>query len=319
MVNQLNPPYLCKRLKAFDMAHHHHHHDHAAGLQTAEQKRVLILGILLNTIYVIIEAVAGFREGSLGLLSDAGHNLSDVLSLFLSLLAVRLALIPAGKRFTYGYKKAGILIALVNAMLLLGAVGAIVAEAIRNLGNPAQINGATVSIVAGVGIVVNALTAILLMRHSRSDVNMKGAFLHMAADALVSVGVVIAGLVIHFTGWTLIDPIISLVVAVVILVSTFDLLKDSLQMALDAVPENIDREAVIAALKADDNVSEWHHLHIWALGTTDTALTVHLVLKDTLKAEETKASLRSRLKEMGIGHPTIETEGPDSHCCDQCC
>ena len=299
--------------------HHHHHHAQVAEEQTGKQKKVLVLGILLNTLYVVVEAVAGFREGSLGLLSDAGHNLSDVLSLFLSLLAVRLALIPAGKRFTYGYKKAGILIALVNSMLLLGAVGAIVAEAIRNIGHPSEINGVSVSIIAGVGIIVNALTAFLLMGHSRADVNMKGAFLHMAADALVSVGVVIAGVIIHFTGWTLIDPIISLVVAAVILVSTFGLLTESLGMAMDAVPESVDCEAVAAALEADENISGWHHLHIWALGTTDTALTVHLELKDMQKAEETTHALKARLKELGIGHPTIETESPGSNCEHKCC
>ena len=202
----------------------------------------MIWGILLNLAYVVFEAVAGFREGSLGLLSDAGHNLSDVFSLGLSLVAVRLARIPANKNFTYGYKKAGILIALANAMLLLVAVGAIVAEAIRSFKHLNEIDGATVSVVAGVGIVINALTAFLLMRHSRGDVNIKGAFLHMAADALVSVGVGVAGLVIHFTGWVLIDPILSLVIAVVILVSTFELCKDSLRLILDAVPENIDQE-----------------------------------------------------------------------------
>lgn len=299
------------------MAHaHHHSHDHAAGIDPEQVGKVLIWGILLNLAYVVFEAVAGFREGSLGLLSDAGHNLSDVFSLGLSLVAVRLARIPANKNFTYGYKKAGILIALANAMLLLVAVGAIVAEAIRSFKHLNEIDGATVSAVADVGIVINALTAFLLMRHSRGDVNIKGAFLHMAADALVSVGVVVAGLVIHFTGWVLIDPILSLVIAVVILVSTFELCKDSLRLILDAVPENIDQEAVVAAFEKEPNVESWHHLHIWALGTSESALTVHLVLKNFSLMEETKASLREALLQQGITHPTFEIEYPGANCPD---
>ncbi len=301
------------------MSHHHHHHNHAAGIPTQEVGKVLLWGIALNFGYVVFEAVAGFREGSLGLLSDAGHNLSDVLSLALSWAAIRLALIPANKRFTYGYKKAGILIALVNAMLLLVAVGGIVAEAGRSLGHPAEVNGATVSFVAGIGIIVNALTAILLMRHSRGDVNVKGAFLHMAADALVSVGVVASGLIIHFTGLGWIDPAVSLVIAAVILVSTFGLMRDSLRLAMDAVPESVDRDAVAAILSSDGNVAGWHHLHIWALGTSENALTVHLELRDMTKMEQTKETLRKALKEAGITHPTFETEPEGCGCGASCC
>ena len=296
------------------MSHHHHHHDHAAGIPAEALGKVLLWGIILNLGYVIFEAAAGFRESSLGLLSDAGHNLSDVLSLALSWIAIRLAAIPASRRFTYGYRKAGILIALVNAMLLLVAVGGIAAEAIRSLSNPAEVNGAAVSLVAGIGIVVNALTAFLLMRHSRSDVNIKGAFLHMAADALVSVGVVVSGVIIHFTGLGWIDPAVSLVIAAVILASTIALLVESLRLALDAVPESVDREKVESILSSDANVAGWHHLHIWALSTSENALTVHLVLKDISGMEGTKATLRAALKDAGITHPTFETESEGTSC-----
>ena len=298
---------------------HHHSHNHSHGVNAGQVGKVLAWGILLNFLYVVFEAIAGFHEGSLGLLSDAGHNLSDVFSLALSWIAIGLAHIPSNRNFTYGYKKAGILIALVNALLLLVAVGAIVAEAVRNLKHPSAIDGSAVSIVAGIGIIVNALTAFLLMRHSKGDVNIKGAFLHMAADALVSVGVVVAGLIIHFTGWTLIDPIMSLVVAAIILISTFELCKDSLMLLLDAVPESVDRDAVVASIEGNGNVASWHHLHIWALGTTETAMTIHLVLKDLNQMEQTKTEIRSSLKEMGITHPTIEIESSDADCHDTCC
>ena len=280
---------------------------------------IFIFSIVLNLLFVIIEAAIGLLEGSLSLLSDAGHNLSDVFSLVLVLVAFQLAKVHANSRFTYGYKKSTVLISLLNAIILLVAVGAIVIESIHKFYEPTDVNGEAISWTAGVGIVINGLTALLLMRGQKNDLNVRGAFLHMAADTLVSVGVVISGIVISMTGWTIVDPIVSLIIAFVILVSTWNLLSGSLRLSLDGLPENVSLEKVRNVLSNHEHVREVHHLHIWAISTTDNALTVHIVIDSLDAMESVKDELKHRLEQLNIGHSTLEFETAESHCHDHDC
>lgn len=280
---------------------------------------IFIFSIVLNLLFVIIEAAIGLLEGSLSLLSDAGHNLSDVFSLVLVLVAFQLAKLHANSRFTYGYKKSTVLISLLNAIILLVAVGAIVIESIHKFYEPTDVNGEAISWTAGVGIVINGLTALLLMRGQKNDLNVRGAFLHMAADTLVSVGVVISGIVISMTGWTIVDPIVSLIIAFVILVSTWNLLSGSLRLSLDGLPENVSLEKVRNVLSNHEHVREVHHLHIWAISTTDNALTAHIVIDSLDAMESVKDELKHRLEQLNIGHSTLEFETAESHCHDHDC
>ncbi len=218
---------------------HHHHEAEISNLNTAFK-----LGIVLNSIYIVVEAAFGFYYNSMGLLSDAGHNLSDVATLIIAMIAFKMAQRPATERYTYGFHKMTIQASLVNAVLLLIAVGAILVESISKLIHPQAVDGDVIAWVAGVGVIINGVTAWLFIRDKDRDLNIKGAFLHMAADALVSVGVVVSGIIIHFTGWYIIDPIIGICIAIVIGLSTKSLLRESMRMSLDAVPEGIDYEKV---------------------------------------------------------------------------
>lgn len=297
--------------------HGHHHHHHV----TTESNRTIVLwSVILNLLFVAVEGIVGWKESSLSLLSDAGHNLSDVFSLLLVLVGFSLAQVKAKPHYTYGYKKSTVLISLVNAVLLLVAVGAIVAESIRKFREPvADINGEAISWTAAVGIVINAATALLLMRGQKGDLNMRGAFLHMVADTLVSLGVVVSGVIIIFTGWAVIDPIISLVIAVVILVSTWDLLSDSMRLILEGTPEGIETEEVMEHIRGVDKVRDLHHVHIWALSTTDNALTAHVVVDRLEDMHEVKRQVKDELRELGITHSTLEFETPDTACADVTC
>ncbi len=294
--------------------HHHHHH------VPTSVNGIFILCIALNLLFVAIEAGVGFVYGSVGLLSDAGHNLSDVFSLLIALLAIRMAARKSTEKFTYGYKKSTVLASLLNAVILLVAVGAIIIESISRLNHPQEVSGAAISWTAGIGILINGFTAWLLMRDQDKDLNVKGAFLHMAMDTLVSAGVVVSGIVIYFTGILWIDPAISLVIAAIILVSTFNMLKESLFLSLDAVPEAVDMDAIGKGLKGIDGVTGWHHIHVWAMSTTENAATVHLVLKDISSMEEVKDKARAVFRSAGVEHCTIECEAPGSHCpARDCC
>lgn len=293
---------------------HEHSHQHSHAINAESLNKAFIIGIVLNLAFVVIEFAAGFWFDSLALLSDAGHNLSDVVSLVLALLAFRLAKVKANERYTYGYKKSTILVSLLNAVILLVAVGAIVIESIHKLNNPAVVPGGAIAWVAGVGVLINAFTAFLFMKDKEKDLNVKGAYLHMAADALVSVGVLVAGIVISRTGWYIIDPIIGLIVAVVILISTWNLLHDSLRLTLDGVPTSIDSQKVVKAIRALPGVDDIHHIHIWAISTTENALTAHIVLKQPEGMQEVKHLIRHRLEDFGIGHATLEFEVPGEHC-----
>ena len=256
---------------------------------------------------------------SLGLLSDAGHNLSDVFSLVLALVAFRLARQPVSAHFTYGYKKSTILISLVNAVILLVAVGAIIIESVYRLRHPQPLSGLAISWTAGVGIVVNGLTTWLLTRDRKRDLNVRGAFLHMLMDTLVSVGVVISGLVIRYTGWAWVDTAVSLAIAVVILVSTFNLLRESLYLSIDAVPSSVDLERLRTRLDAVPALRGWHHLHVWAISTTENAATLHVVVDSLEEMAGVKRELKALFHAEGIGHCTIEFETPGAPCDEADC
>lgn len=296
--------------------HHHHHHHHAA---PAAISKIFVAAIVLNLLFVVVEAVVGIRQSSLSLLSDAGHNLSDVFSLLLVLIGFGLAAMPATKRFTYGYRKSTVLISLVNAVILLVAVGVIVAEAIQKLRDPAPVNGAAISWTAAIGILINGATVYMLHRGQKADLNVRGAFLHMIADTLVSVGVVVSGIVIYYTGYTIIDPLISLVIAVVILFATWDLLRDSVRELIDGIPDGVDIDELSHHMTEIEHVAGVHHMHVWAVSTTENALTAHVVIDELDAMPAVKQALKDELREHGIAHTTLEFELPSEHCCDTCC
>jgi len=287
------------------MAEHHHHHHHG----TADHGRAFAIGVALNGLFVLLEAASGFYCGSLALVADAGHNLSDVLGLLLGWGAVTLARSRPTARRTYGLRRTTIMAALANAVLLLVAVGGISWEAIRRFAQPAPLQEGWVIAVALAGIVVNTVTALLFLRGSREDVNIRGAFLHMAADAAVSLGVVVAGVAIHFTHFLWIDPTVSLVIGVVILASTWEVLRESLDLALDAVPKGIEPQAVEEYLRALPGVQEVHDLHIWGLSTTEAALTAHLVVPEGGHDDELLRHISRELHDrFRIEHATLQIE-----------
>ena len=292
--------------------HGHHGHSHAP----ASFGLAFFVGITLNSGFVLLETAYGLIAGSMALVADAGHNLADVLGLALAWWATNLAQKAPSARRTYGFKRSSILASLVNAVVLLIGVGGIAVEALRRLAVPAPVDGDTVVWVAAVGIAINGFTALLFMSGSKGDLNIRGAFLHLAADAVVSLGVVVAGVVIGLTQWLWLDPVTSLAISAVILLGTWSLLKESLDLALDAVPTRIDPGAVRAFLHELPGVSEVHDLHIWAMSTTETALTAHLVrpgggLDDALL----DAAAETLSRRFGIAHATFQVEAGDGAAC----
>lgn len=284
---------------------HHHGHSHGPG----DYGRAFAVGVALNLGFVGLEAGYGLLSGSLALLADAGHNLSDVLGLLLAWGASVLARRRPTARYTYGLRRSSILAALANGVLLLVATGGVAWEAVRRFSSPSPVEGGVVALVAGVGILVNAGTALMFARGSKGDLNVRGAYLHMAADAAVSLGVVLAGLAILATGWGWLDPAVSLLVSAVIVWGTWGLLRDALGLALDAVPPGIEPDAVRTYLAGLPGVAEVHDLHVWGMSTTEAALTAHLVapggVDDAFFARVAK-ELHDRF---GIEHPTIQVEG----------
>lgn len=288
---------------------HHHHHAHAVDITHASNS--LIVGILLNIIFVIIEFSAGFFSNSMALLSDAGHNLSDVASLSLAFLAFKLIQLKPTEKYTYGYRKASILISLLNAVILLVAVGGIGYESIERFFTPKPVESNLIIIVAAIGIGVNFISALLFFRDRKKDLNLKGAYLHLMVDALVSVGVVVGGIVIRYTDWLWVDPAISLIVMIIILGSTWSLLRDSLSLSMDAVPSSIKIDAIREAALKFSGIRDIHHIHVWAMSTSENAMTAHLVVADTMSHEETsklKNKFKHSLEHLGIQHATLETE-----------
>ena len=302
------------------MGEHHHHHHHVHPTPDMQKlNRSFLIGIVLNVLFVVAEAGAGFYYDSLALLSDAGHNLSDVVSLVLALFALRLSLAKPSLQYTYGYKKSTVLVSLLNAAILFVAVAVILYESIDKLRNPAPLDGSAIAWVAAIGIVVNAFTAYLFFADKSKDLNVKGAYLHMAADALVSVGVMVSGGVMMATGWYMIDPLVGLLVAAIIVYSTWGLLRDSLRLSLDGVPAGIDYGEVLDAVASQPGVEEVHHLHVWALSTTENAMTAHIAVRDLQQMPQLKSALRARLHELGIDHATFEFEETGQPCSEHAC
>ncbi|GAA4330663.1 cation diffusion facilitator family transporter [Mucilaginibacter gynuensis] len=294
--------------------HSHHHHDHAPKLD--HLNTAFIVGITLNMGFVLVEAFAGFYSGSLALLTDAGHNLSDVASLALALLAYKLTKVSSNKTYTYGYKRSTIIVSFFNAVILFAAIGFIVYEAIMRFIHPEKLAGGTIAWVALVGIAINGFTAWLFMKDKEKDLNVKGAYLHMAVDAIVSLGVVISGLVIYYTGFYWLDSAVSIVIAIVILTGTWGLFKDSLRLEMDGVPKELDIEKIKAELLKTKGVTDVHHVHVWALSTTENALTAHLVISPEAvdSFDAIKHDLRHRLEHLEINHSTFEPEFSGKKC-----
>ncbi|HEY1015992.1 MAG TPA: cation diffusion facilitator family transporter [Herpetosiphonaceae bacterium] len=300
------------------MGHAHSHAGHGHHHGPVAYGRAFAIGVTLNLSFVIVEFTFGYLSNSLALIADAGHNLSDVLGLLFAWGAAVLATRQPTARRTYGLRRSSILAAVANAVLLLVAVGGIAWEAIQRFGEPGSVAGTTVIWVAAIGCVINTATALMFMRGQHNDINIKGAFLHMAADAAVSLGVVIAGIGINMTGWQWLDPITSLIIAGVILVGTWGLLRDSVNLALDGVPAGIDVAAVTSYLQNLPGVTNIHDLHIWGMSTTESALTAHLVVTGQHKDPDALIVMTTQAlhDQFGIEHATLQLETkPRSDCC----
>ena len=284
--------------------------------QLNNYNRAFTFGILLNIAFVIIEAAYGVISGSVSLIADAGHNLSDVLGLLLAWGAIWLASRKATEQRTYGFRKGTVLASLVSALLLLFSLGAISWEAIGRLSDPQPVQGMTVIVVAAIGVVINTITALLFISGQHDDLNIKGAFLHMAADAGVSLGVVVAGIIIMQTGWLLVDPVTSLIIVFIVFIGTWSLLRDSLNLVLDAVPEGIDMPGIRSYLSGIEHVARIHDLHVWSISTTEVALTVHLVMDKEYRPQQNFLSeIQQRLHDdFNIEHSTIQIETQDEKC-----
>jgi cobalt-zinc-cadmium efflux system protein len=299
---------------------HDHHHPVAA---VSRVSTAFTVGILLNFGFVIVETGAGFYIHSLSLLSDAAHNLADVGTLALSLLAFRLLKIRANEQYTYGYRKTSILVALFNSVVLLVSIGGIAFEAIhKSFSPPEPLPGKVIALVAGIGILINSITALLFFRDKERDINIKSAYLHLMSDALVSAGIVVGGFVIYFTNWYWIDSALSLIIAAIILVSTWRLLKASLRLSLDGVPENIRIHDIREMVLQVDGVRAIHHIHIWAISSTENAMTAHVVITSGTSQEQEqniKNFLKHELSHRNIQHVTIETEQENAVCKTEVC
>jgi cobalt-zinc-cadmium efflux system protein len=292
-----------------------HNHDHAP----AEFNRAFAIGITLNGVFVAIEAFYGWRVNSLALLADAGHNLSDVIGLVLAWGGALALKLRPNARHTYGWQRGTILAAFANALLLLVAMGSLIWEAVGRIGAPQPMHSATIMAVAGVGVAINTATALLFMRGSKTDLNIRGAFLHMAADALVSVGVVVAGALALWFGWNWLDPVVSLLIAAVVVVGTWSLFRQSLHLLFDGVPEHIDLAAVQGYLESLPGVDHVHDLHVWAMSTSHIAMTAHLVMPGGSPGDAFLDEIIDALHErFEIVHPTIQIEtAAMAHGCEQ--
>jgi cobalt-zinc-cadmium efflux system protein len=298
------------------MPHHHtgdehagHSHSHAP--EITHLTKAFIVGIVLNLAYVIIQLVIGLHINSLSLLSDAGHNFLDVAGLALAMLAFKLSGSKSTETYTYGRKKASVLISLFNAVVLLVSIGAIGYESIFRFQHPTPLPGFTISIVAAIGIVINGVSAFMFFRNKDSDINVKAAFLHLASDALVSLGLVAGGIIIYYTHLYWIDPVLSIIICAVIIASTWGLLKKSVRLSLDGVPDNVDLQKVREQILKMEGVKDFHHLHVWAISTTENAMTGHLVVPGTYsmpQLDALKHKVKHALEHLNIHHATLETE-----------
>lgn len=297
------------------MGHHHDHNHapvHASGINTA-----FVIGIILNFIFVIVEVVAGFSIHSLSLISEAGHNLADVGALALSLLAFKLMKVKSTDRYTYGYRKTSVLVALFNAVVLIVSIGAIVYEAAHRFFNPEPLPGKTIAIIAAIGILINGASALFFKREKNQDLNIKSAYLHLLSDALLSLGLVIGGIVIYYTEWYWLDSALSIIIAFFILINTWSLLRDSLRLSLDGVPVDIHLDEIKSIASQIPGIKDIHHVHVWALSTTENALTAHIKLDQTITTkheQKIKHELKHALEHQNIRHVTLETEREDDPC-----
>lgn len=297
------------------MEHNHQHIPKVANLN-----RAFIIGIIINALYVVIELLAGVYYNSLALISDAGHNLSDVATLALALLAFRLAKVKSSDKFTYGYRKSTILVSLINSVVLFVAIGGIIWESFSRLHNPVIIQGLPISIVAGIGIFINTVSAMLFFKDKESDLNVKGAYLHLMADAAVSLGVVISGILILLFHIYWLDIVMSLVIVLVIFYSTWNLFKDSLSLTLDGVPKGINFNKVISEIKKVEGVLDVHHLHVWAISTSQNAMTAHILIHPNTGMEQLniiKRNIKHELEHVNIHHATLEFETENENCTDK--
>jgi len=296
---------------------HDHSHENKRNID-----RAFLIGITLNALFVLIEVIAGFYINSLSLLSDAGHNLADVASLALSLIAFRLLKVKPNKKYTYGYRKTTILVALLNAVVLLVSIGAISFEAFHRLFKPEPLPGGVIAAVAGIGIIINGFTALMFLKDKENDINIKSAYLHLMSDAVVSLGLVAGGIIIFYTKLYWVDPLLSIAIAIVILFGTWKLLRESLRLTLDGVPRGINMKDVADCASKVSGIEEIHHIHVWALSTTENALTAHLVLANEIDIKEESAikdKLKHELEHLNISHVTLETERKDGGCVEPDC
>lgn len=303
------------------MSHNHKGHNHSAPNLDSINKAFYI-GIALNAIFTALEFVVGYSTNSLALIADASHNLSDVASLIISLIGMRLAQKSATISYTYGYKKASILASLINAVLLIYIVINITIEGIERLNSMQEVGGMAIIITALIGVLINTISAFLFFKGQKDDINIKGAFLHLLVDAVISLGVVLSGIIIYYTNWNIVDPIISFVISIVILFSTWNLLKESIKLTLDGVPKGINLKKIEKLLLKNNIIKEIHHIHVWALGSSQNALTVHVILKKGVDYQiflDAKNEIKHGLEHENIHHSTIELDDAGGKCNDLEC
>lgn len=294
------------------MAHEHQH-------TVSNINRAFVVGIIINTLYVIIEFGAGLYYDSLSLMSDAGHNLSDVAALAMALLAFRLMKVKANEKFTYGYRKSTILVSLVNSVVLFIVIGGILWESFHRIHTKVLLDGSAISVIAAIGIVVNAVSAFLFFKDKDNDLNIKGAYLHLMADAAVSAGVVVSGILISVFHVYWLDMVMSLVIVGVIFYSTWKLFKDSLSLTLDGVPPNVEMTTVRTEIENISGVLGVHHLHVWAMSTTQNAMTAHILVKcntEMQQLNQIKKEIKHELSHLNIQHATLEFETEEENCAD---
>lgn len=301
------------------MHSHEHKHSHA---HPRHLNRAFSIGIAMNLVFVVAEVIAGLFTHSLSLLADAGHNLADVGSLALSMLAFRLMKRKSNEKYTYGYKKTSVLVALFNAVVLLVSMGAIAYEALHRLLNPAPVPGVTIAVVAGIGIIINGISALFFLNDKDKDLNVKSAYLHLMSDAAISAGLVVGGIIISFTSLYWIDTALSLLLAFIIVINTWKLLNDSVRLSLDGVPVQINLDRIRTEALGVEGVAGIHHIHVWAISTSENALTAHVVLKSgnlSIPETEIKHRLRHAFEHEHIHHITLETEYEDALCDEANC
>lgn len=295
------------------MAHNHSH----SPTSNADINRSFLVGIVLNVGYVIIELIYGWAQNSTALLSDAVHNIGDISGLVLAFIAFRLQKLKPSKKFTYGYKKGSILASFINSILLAFAIGAITWEGIQKIIEPNPINGRVIIWVASVGVLINFISAILFRKKQKDDLNIKAAYWHLMADALVSLGVVLSGILMYYFQWYILDGLTSVIIAVVVLFSTWNLFKDSAIAILDGVPASVNKDEILEHLKSIEGITNIHHIHIWGMSTSENALTAHIQIDNLDQLTMVKAAVKEELREHGINHCTLEFELKEENCTDK--